>query len=220
MGLVAEYKITTPHLPLVAVAASVPEMTLDVTVGQPNQGGPPPFIVDATGEATSALEDAFERAAFVDSYSLVDGGDTARYKLTPAATMADQLGDRVDDFATLEALATNESIVERITVQPDGWRQKRWFADRAAFLAYWEFWRENARSFSLYRLSESDSDANPATGLTDRQREALRTAHEMGYFEIPRTTSLDAVATELGISAPALSGRLRRAHTHLIEQTL
>ncbi|MFD1586324.1 helix-turn-helix domain-containing protein [Halorientalis brevis] len=220
MGLLAEYKIGFQHLPLVDVAAAVPAMTLELRVGQPNQGAPPPFFVRATGESFRALEREFETTPFVDEYArLTRDGDTRQYQVLPTASMADQLDDRVDDFPRLQALATNRSVVEQISVQPDGWVQQRWFADRDAFLDYSAFWRENA-SFSLFRLTESDANGNPPTGLTDRQREALLTAYEMGYFDIPRTTSLDAVADEIGISAPALSERLRRAHAHLIEEVV
>lgn len=60
MGLIAEYQITYRQLPLTDVATVVPGMTLDLTVGQPNQAGPPPFVVRATGEAFGELERALE----------------------------------------------------------------------------------------------------------------------------------------------------------------
>ncbi|WP_081655489.1 helix-turn-helix domain-containing protein [Halopiger goleimassiliensis] len=39
----------------------------------------------------------------------------------------------------------------------------------------------------------------------------------MGYFEIPRATSLNEVSHKLDSFAPALSERLRRAQTRLVE---
>lgn len=53
MGLIAEYQVSYQHLPLVDVAAAVPEIVLRLEVGQPNQAGPPhpPFIIQAEGEA-------------------------------------------------------------------------------------------------------------------------------------------------------------------------
>lgn len=42
MGLIAEYQVSYQHLPLVDVAAAVPEIVLRLEVGQPNQAGPPP----------------------------------------------------------------------------------------------------------------------------------------------------------------------------------
>jgi predicted DNA binding protein len=218
MGLIAEYHVAYQHLPLVDVAAAVPQMSLQLEVGQPNQGGPPPFIVRVRGETVEQLEREFENAAFVREYSLINQDDATRYyQLVPAASMSEQLGEAVEQPAKLRSLASNKSIVKRIIITPDGWTQKRWFADRDEFIEYCEFWRENGTSFSLKRLSESDTDSDYGIGITNRQREALVAAYEMGYFDIPRTTNLTDVASALGISAPSLSERLRRAHVHLIE---
>ncbi|UPM42371.1 helix-turn-helix domain-containing protein [Halocatena salina] len=222
MGLIAEYQITYQQLPLTDVATAVPGMTIELTVGQPNQAGPPPFVVRATGGAFEELERAFEASAFVRSYSLIARGQTTRaYQLLPAASMEEQLGTTVSQPAQLRALSDNESIVERIAVTPEGWVQQRWFADRTAFREYCAFWRENAAAFSVHRLTEStlEEDRNEPPRMTDRQREALHTAYEMGYFEIPRTATLTEVATALGISASSLSERLRRAQTRLIEHS-
>lgn len=223
MSLIAEYEIGCEHLPLVEVAAAVPEATLTVAVGQPNQGGLPPFVVRVADGRVDAVERAFDRAAFVGEYSRIGSApETARYRILPAATMEEQLGRHVDQPETLRALAGNDSIIERIEVTPAGWRQQRWFADRAAFDRYCAFWRENADSFSLSCLTDAEDvvETTPADGLTDRQREAIRAAYEMGYFEIPRTASLEEVAAELGITASSLSERLRRAQTHLVETTV
>jgi predicted DNA binding protein len=221
MGLIAEYHVSYQHLPLVDVASAVPAMTLQVQVGQPNQAGPPPFIVRAIGEAFEPVERAFENSAFVREYTLINREGTVRqYQILPAASMEEQLGEAAEQPAKLRALATNKSIIERITIAPDGWAQKRWFADRDEFTDYCAFWRENGESFSLHRLVESTPDEpNPVTRMTDRQREALLTAYEMGYFDIPRNATLTEVATALGITAPSLSERLRRAQTRLIERS-
>lgn len=47
MGYLAEHTVHCDRLPLVGVARAVPDATLAITVGQPNQGGPPPFVVTA-----------------------------------------------------------------------------------------------------------------------------------------------------------------------------
>jgi hypothetical protein len=221
MALVAEYRLDCGDLPLVDVAAAVPEVTLHVDVGQPNQGGPPPFFVRAIGEAVTDLESAFDESPFVARYARISRAATgSRYQILPSTSMVEQLADVVDDPDRLESLSANDSFVERITVTPDGWLQKRWFADRSAFDEYRHFWRENEVPFSLRRLSASDFDSSPNRALTDRQREALQTAYEMGYFDIPRSTSLEEVGRELGISAAALSERLRRAHATVVEEVV
>lgn len=219
MGLVAEFDIACEALPLVGVAAARPTATLGLEL-QYNHGNRPQFLVTVTSDPNGSVESAFDSAHDVDRWTLVSrAGDTRHYQLRPALSFEEQLGDHLDDLDGLEQLAAADAIIERIEVTPDGWRQTGWFADRAAFDQFRAFWQQEDR-FTLRRLTE-DGDPEPAgEGLTDRQREALRTAYEMGYFDIPREASLAAVAAELSLSPSALSERLRRAQTELIEETV
>lgn len=219
MGLVAEFEIACEQLPLVEVAGAVPEATIEVEL-QFNHGDRPPFIVYATHGTPAEIERAFESVAFVAEYTLVGrAGETSRYQVLPAVGLEAQLGDHLDDLAGLRALATSDAIIERIRVTSTGWVQTGWFADRAAFDEFRTFWQRND-AFALRRLTRDREPAEPGDGLTDPQREALRTAYEMGHFEIPRAASLDEIADELGITASALSERLRRAQMHLVETTV
>lgn len=214
MALYAEYEIGCAALPLVAVKRRVPEATLAVRM-HPNDRGHRTFVVTADG-AAGALEAAFEAVAFVGEYSLVaEVGNRRRYKVVPGVSMEGQLGDAVDDLSELRALATADLLVEEIRVTRSGWRQAGWFADRDALDRLRAFWQRNG-TFRLRRLTRERED-DPDDVLTDRQREALLTAAEMGYFEIPRRASLADVAAELGITASSLSERLRRAQSRLIE---
>lgn len=222
MGLRAEYRLVYDALPLVDVARAVPETTLHVEVGQPNQGTLPPFVVDATAESFAAVERALDDSAFVAEWTPMDGGTAhRRYRLLPAAGMTEQLD--VDDPERLRALAAAESVVEAVTVTRQGWHQERWFADRETFLEYWSFWTETADAVSLERLVRVDGEgpgSGRATdaddGLTDPQREALVTARELGYFDVPRGASLSDVADEIGVSPAACSERLRRGQATLV----
>ena len=54
--------------------------------------------------------------------------------------------------------------------------------------------------------------------LTDRQFEAIETATELGYYDVPRQASLAAVAAELGVAGSTASELLRRAESRLISR--
>ena len=56
--------------------------------------------------------------------------------------------------------------------------------------------------------------------LTDRQREVLRVAFEMGYFERPRETNAEAVAAALGIAPSTLAEHLAAAQSKLTDAVL
>lgn len=219
MRLVAEFEIYCDALPLVEVAATVPEATLILEL-QFNHGERPLFLITVTDGSDQAVANALSDAYDVGEWTLVgEAGDTRRYQVMPALSFEEQLGGHIDDLAGLEALATADAIIERIEVLPDGRRRTAWFADREAFNEFSAFWQQNA-DFRLSRLARGGESKPPGDGLTNHQQEALRTAYKMGHFDIPRQASLEEVATELDISASSLSERLRRAETQLIEETV
>jgi DNA-binding CsgD family transcriptional regulator len=52
--------------------------------------------------------------------------------------------------------------------------------------------------------------------LTDRQREVLATAVETGYYEVPRQTTYDEIAAELGVSAGTVSEHLQKVEATVL----
>lgn len=219
MGLVAEYEIDCEALPLVEVAAAVPDATLEIRL-VPTYDGPPPLTVTATGCDSDEIDRALASAAFVTEHALIGAaGDTRRYHVRSDVGMEERLGGHVDDVGELRELAASEFVVDRNVATTTGWRQSGWFADRAAFDELSDFWQRNA-GFRLQRLARVGEPEAPGDGLTDPQREALRVAYELGYFEVPRGASLEAVADELDVGPSALSERLRRAERRLVETTV
>lgn len=55
--------------------------------------------------------------------------------------------------------------------------------------------------------------------LTSRQRETMALAVEMGYYELPRQTSTEAIGTQMGVTRRTVETHLRRAEKKLIEAT-
>ena len=87
--------------------------------------------------------------------------------------------------------------------------------------------RENfdgVRLLCLTRSGEGPDRHDPAIVdrgvLTDRQREVLRVAFEMGYFERPRETNAEAVAAALGIAPSTLAEHLAAAQSKLTDAVL
>ncbi len=56
--------------------------------------------------------------------------------------------------------------------------------------------------------------------LTDRQREALETAHSMGYFEHPKGANATDVADEMGIAVSTFTEHLSAAQRKLLDGLL
>ncbi|GGC59741.1 helix-turn-helix domain-containing protein [Haloferax sulfurifontis] len=82
--------------------------------------------------------------------------------------------------------------------------------------------RESSGSVDVRRLLQSSVDESrdlvlvERGQLTDRQREVLETAHEMGYFDHPRRANKGEVATELGITTSTFSEHLAMAQKKLM----
>jgi len=53
--------------------------------------------------------------------------------------------------------------------------------------------------------------------LSEEQLTVLRTAHRLGYFDVPREASADDIATELDIAQSTLSERLRLAERQVFD---
>jgi predicted DNA binding protein len=56
--------------------------------------------------------------------------------------------------------------------------------------------------------------------LTDRQREAIETAHELGFYESPRGVTHEGIADELGCAPSTANELLRRAEAAVLEGLL
>lgn len=81
----------------------------------------------------------------------------------------------------------------------------------------------NVRGWELRRVSttadgkgKTDSSAAAPGNLTEKQREAVRTAVNMGYYETPRDASLGDLADRLGVTRSALSQRLNAVESKLV----
>jgi predicted DNA binding protein len=58
------------------------------------------------------------------------------------------------------------------------------------------------------------------TTLTERQREVIGTAHEMGYFDRPKGANAEEVAAELGIAPSTFAEHVAAAQSKLFETIL
>ncbi|MCU4925682.1 helix-turn-helix domain-containing protein [Halobacteria archaeon AArc-dxtr1] len=59
-----------------------------------------------------------------------------------------------------------------------------------------------------------------AGGPTDRQREALAAAWEVGYYDVPRREGIESVAESLDCAVSTASELLRRAESRLVARAL
>lgn len=91
---------------------------------------------------------------------------------------------------------------------------------RAALGSFQDHCEERNVEFELVRLYRLTEAKMGQFNVSEKQFNALLTALEMGYFEIPRDATLGDLAEALGISKRAASERLRRGQTNLLYNSL
>ena len=72
----------------------------------------------------------------------------------------------------------------------------------------------------LRTLTEYRGPSDPLEAVTERQRDVLETAFEMGYFEVPKGTTTDEIAVELDLDPSTVREHLQRAQRNLLTNVL
>lgn len=180
-------------------------------------------------------EEQYEVAEGVTLLFWVEGGDFEAFEegvaVDPTVTNLQQLAEtqsrrlyRVTftdagmDVATFPAWPELDISLLDASATHEGWTLRMRMADRETLEQYRDRCRERDLQFQLDSIYEGReiADEHPVQ-LTERQRETLLTAHELGYFEVPRQSSLADVASTFQISSQAASERLRRGTARLID---
>ena len=208
MSLTAEFQLRSPLLPLTNVAGALSNLTFQLESAEQPQSGPVVFFVRVSGPSFEGVKTAFAESSSISEHVLVSEVESMRmYQLVLSGARP----------AFLDNLWFHETFPESVVIMADGWRIKQQFANRGELSEYRGFWQSIDFSFTLDRLYDATNTDAEMIGLSDKQREAILTAYDAGYFAVPQETTLDEVAETLEISRSALAERLHRAQSHLIE---
>lgn len=157
------------------------------------------------------IEEAFDDDPTVDEIVTIDRFDEEAFVQVEWTAAVER---RIDDFLDREA-----SILDA-RLHDGTWRVRIRFATRQQFQEFRDYFAEREPSFQLLRLAEPNEPYEEATELTPTQREALVTAAEHGYYQVPREITATELATELDSTHQAVSELLRRGTENLIVSTL
>lgn len=96
------------------------------------------------------------------------------------------------------------------------------FRDHAHLTQFHQFFQNEGFPVYIERITSLDDEPGSeyGFGLTPAQRDTLIMAVENGYFAIPRETSLEDIAEEVGISSQAASERIRRGAETVLRKAL
>lgn len=125
------------------------------------------------------------------------------------------------DLEFQAAFADNRVLtVPPIVFDADGSTRARVVGESAVLEAVIEDIPEDIR-VQVDEIGEYDAPwRGPDAAVTDRQRAALSAALAVGYYEVPRTGSVDEVADRLDCAASTASTHLRKAEQALVRAFL
>lgn len=211
MTLIADFYLETPILR--AALAAVPEM--EVSIEQQTARESKPFALAFW--ASDGDFEAFD-AALADDPTVADAAVLA--ELDDQRLYRVELTEEAEERMTYHSWADLDAVFVSAERVGDGWRVRIRFPDRERLKEYADYCERHGLTFDLRQLYDARGRTDDALGLTDRQRETIRTATRMGYFEVPRQVELEDLAGVLGVSRQAVSERLRRATGALARATV
>lgn len=207
----AEIEVTAADFPLGTAVAADTGATLRLARVLPFEGRVVAYFWVPYADLVD-VDEALRGSAIVESFGIVDtiGGEAQVRVERPRqeSGLLETLWDAAGDL--LEAAGDEQTWVLRARFDDDD--------GLAAF--------DRACSEAGILVAQDRSDAGRIeadlyeAGLTLVQRETLLDALELGYFDVPRRTTLAELAAETGVSDNAISQRLRRGMKTLVRATL
>lgn len=212
MTISATVYVEHPNLGLVPTIQSLDEVEIGVI---PDAGTDPEhdvhfFWVEAPD--FEAVERAFEADDTVADYTTVAESPERRTYRIAYSDEAVLVSPAITDLNGLMLSSKSHS---------EGWIVTLRLQDRQSLYRLSQRAEKKGLTFDVRAISQSDStEVRPEFELTESQIEALVAAYEHGYYDEPREISLEELGSILGISRTAVSGRLKRASSRLIEARL
>lgn len=150
---------------------------------------------------------ALDDLQYVDNWEHVSGsGETEVYLI---AFTAPDLPDRVSEAADdLVGTCDPTPVGEGFTVSLTGPQEA--IADTV------DVYQTQGARPELRKLGAYEPDGDPVDALTDRQETVIRRAFEMGYYEVPRQTSTEEIAGDLGLDPSTVTEHLQRSERNLL----
>lgn len=212
MVITTQVYVEHPDLALADTIQSVP----DLEVGVVSDAGTDPehdaYFFWAEAPDFDAVEDALAADHTVAEFSsIVETRSRHTYRVA------------YSDEVTLVSPVLTETggLTLESRSHADGWLLRLQLESHEALYALNEHANEEGIRLDVLELHQREDPDDPTEfGLTDSQVEALVAAYVHGYYDEPRETSLEGLASHLGISETAVSGRLRRGSARLVEAAL
>ena len=212
MVIATKLYVEHPDIPLTTTIRSVPDIELGVYTDSGTDPEHDVYFYWIEAPDYDAVEEALAADPTVAAYSTIVDTERRRTYRIEYSTDAMLVAPAIADAGGLTIESRSSS---------NGWMMHLQLRDHGALFELNEYASRNDIHLDILELRQNDEpDDRLEFGLTSAQREALVRAYVQGYYDEPRRTSLEELASTLGISSTSVSGRLRRGSTRLIEEIL
>ena len=206
----ARFGLPAGEFALASLFESVPDARVEIEPAVANPDDHALLVVKTDGhnrEVDAALRSDPNTAA-VEHFG--NRGDSWRYRVTWKGR---------PQRLIQQLIAADVSVVS-VQGRSGEWELRLLAPDREGIAKADEIMNDLDCGADCQQILTAGNEYSTRSGLTTEQREALVTAFEKGYYNVPRDATATDVADDLDISHQALSERLRRAHRHLVETEL
>lgn len=209
---IVEMRLPVDSVAMADTLRAVPEMVIEIEQLVPTYQSTLPNVW-ATGANFERFEAAAADDPTVERLQIQADTDSGRLYRTEWVESETEL---------LQWMKNAEVTVlqSEVNGENEEWHFEFRFPSRDGLDAFQSHCDERGVQFDLVRLFELSAAKMGQYNMNEKQYETILTAMEMGYYEIPRSVTLEEVAEELGISSGAVSERLRRGQTTLVNNSL
>lgn len=212
MSVIAEFTLRHPGLPMMD-ALDGTGVEFDVEHAAASDPDRPVLFLWATGGDFDRFEANCEDDDTVADLTVVEDASERRLYRVHVSAATDLSLYPLDERLEASRLG--------VTSGEDGLHVRLRFPDRESLSAFRPQLESKGVEVTLRSVyGESEHEFGGEHGLSPKQREALETAVEAGFFEVPRDATLSDVADELGVSTQAASERLRRGVSAFVTNSL
>lgn len=211
MATVAEFAVPAEMFPLGSIFDELPDVTIELERIVPTNHALFPYFW-VRGADAERIEDAIEDHPALESVELVD-------EVGARGLFRAEWNEGVDGIIT--AIGQVPVTIISATGNQDEWVFEFRTEDAEAISAFQQYCHDHGIDATLVRLHAlPEMHAGGEHDLTAQQHEALVLAFNEGYYDDPRRTTLEELASQLGITRTSFAARLRRGYRNLLASTI
>lgn len=211
MGTVMDLTIPSDQFVLRETVKEVPGVKFEmVRLAVQESESLVPFLWAGTSKTEHVQSELTDDPAVKNVSCTADGENCSLYGVTWSREGRSIINELVDTAA---------SVVEVVGTS-DKWSLQVIFPNREAASDTYRSWCNEGFTPSLHRIRNLSAQEGDVIGLSPTQHRAIAEAYKSDYYDVPRGMTLEELATNFEVSHQALSERLRRGHSNLVEQML